>query len=48
MMIVVVMCYMWVFVKELGYTCLCSPTHYVRWNDHCCTRACGKSFLLMW
>eukprot|EP00048_Salpingoeca_helianthica_P015592 m.227558 g.227558 ORF g.227558 m.227558 type:complete len:255 (+) comp17247_c0_seq1:170-934(+) len=40
--------YVVVFIKELGYGCLCTADRYQRANRHCCTRACGKSFLLMW
>lgn len=48
MMVIVLLCYVYIYIKEMGYGCVCSPSRYATFNQHCCTRCCGKSFLLMW
>lgn len=48
LLILVLICYSVVYLKELGYGCFCSPSCYSRMNRHICTRIMGKSFLLLW
>jgi uncharacterized protein YjbI with pentapeptide repeats len=48
LLVLILFAYLHVYIKELGYVCICNADRYQRANKHCCTRVFGKSFLLMW